>query len=64
MEAAGEFEDDTAILSEKIYHNYKAAPMVRFVNSLLSQAIKEKASDIHIEPFEKDLSVRLQSMVS
>jgi general secretion pathway protein E len=34
------------------------APIIRFVNAVLSQAIKERASDIHIEPFEKELVVR------
>ena len=35
-----------------------AAPIVRFVNLLVSQAIQDKASDIHIEPGENDLRVR------
>ncbi|TFB73657.1 type II secretion system protein GspE [Cryobacterium glaciale] len=35
-----------------------AAPIVRFVNLLVSQAITDKASDIHIEPGENDLRVR------
>jgi general secretion pathway protein E len=34
------------------------APVIRFVNSMLLRAVKEKASDIHIEPFEKTLTVR------
>jgi general secretion pathway protein E len=34
------------------------APIIRLVNSLLSQAIRERASDIHIEPFEKDMVAR------
>ena len=36
------------------------APIIRFVNAVLTQAIKERASDIHIEPFEKDLVVRFR----
>jgi general secretion pathway protein E len=36
------------------------APIIRFVNSLLTQSIKDRASDIHIEPFEKELSVRFR----
>ena len=36
------------------------APIIRFVNSLLFQAVKEKASDIHIECFEKDVVVRFR----
>ena len=34
------------------------APIVRFVNLLISQAIQDLASDIHIEPGEFDLGVR------
>ena len=36
------------------------APIIRLVNSLISQAVKERVSDIHVEPFEKDLSVRFR----
>lgn len=34
------------------------APIVRFVNLLITQAILDRASDIHIEPGEKDLAIR------
>ncbi len=34
------------------------APVVRFVNLLISQAISDRASDIHLEPTERDLRVR------
>lgn len=34
------------------------APIVRFVNLLISQAIQDRASDIHIEPGERELNVR------
>jgi general secretion pathway protein E len=34
------------------------APIINFVNSVLYEAVKERASDIHVEPFEDDLSVR------
>ena len=34
------------------------APIIRLVNSLMFRAVKERASDIHIEPFDKELSVR------
>lgn len=34
------------------------APMIRLANSILGQAIRQKASDIHVEPFEKELVVR------
>jgi general secretion pathway protein E len=38
----------------------EGAPIIRLVNSLLQQAVKERASDIHIEPQEKDLVVRFR----
>jgi len=34
------------------------APIVRFVNLLISQGIQDKASDIHIEPGEREVHVR------
>ncbi len=36
------------------------APIIRLVNSLLFQAVKDRASDIHIEPFERALTVRFR----
>ena len=36
------------------------APIIRLVNSLISQAVKEHASDIHIEPSERDMVVRFR----
>jgi general secretion pathway protein E len=60
-------EDDSAGISEYDLHEPKdlleaqdEAPIIRFVNSLLFQAVKEKASDIHLECFEKELSVRFR----
>lgn len=34
------------------------APIIRLVNSMLYQAVRQKASDVHVEPFERDLVVR------
>jgi type IV pilus assembly protein PilB len=36
------------------------APIVRFVNSIIEQAIENRASDMHIEPTEDDLRVRFR----
>ena len=36
------------------------APIIRLVNSLLFQAVKDRASDIHIEPFERTVTVRFR----
>ncbi|MBI5048571.1 MAG: type II secretion system ATPase GspE [Deltaproteobacteria bacterium] len=36
------------------------APVIKLLNSLLFQAVKEKASDVHIEPFERRVDVRFR----
>jgi general secretion pathway protein E len=36
------------------------APVIKLVNTLLFRAVKEKASDIHIEPYERDMAVRFR----
>lgn len=36
------------------------APIIRLVNSLMFRAVKQKASDIHVEPFERELMVRFR----
>ncbi len=35
-----------------------SAPIIRYVDLVMYQAIKEKASDIHFEPFEKEFKIR------
>jgi len=37
-----------------------AAPIIKLVNGILSQAVKDRASDIHVECFENDLVVRFR----
>ncbi len=36
------------------------APIIKLINSLIFQAVKDRASDIHIEPGEKDIAVRFR----
>jgi general secretion pathway protein E len=36
------------------------APIIRLVNSVLYQSVKQRASDIHIEPYERDLVIRFR----
>jgi general secretion pathway protein E len=52
---AGELEEPRDLL-----YADDEAPIIRLVNSLLFQAVKDRASDIHIEPFERDLTVRFR----
>jgi len=41
-------------------HSAEDAPIIRMANSILALAIKKSASDIHVEPQEKDLTVRFR----
>ncbi|MFW6028625.1 MAG: GspE/PulE family protein [Halanaerobiales bacterium] len=36
----------------------KSAPIVKLVNTVLEQAVRHRASDVHIEPFEKKIRIR------
>jgi general secretion pathway protein E len=57
LEAEGEKrEDDEEEID--ILDSDDDAPIIRWVNGLLSQAVKERASDIHIEPEEREVFVR------
>lgn len=47
-----------AIQEEDILGMASEAPIIKLVNHILYQAIKRGASDIHIEPFEKEVRVR------
>ena len=55
--AAGD-NDSRAPEPEDLLDVSDEAPVIRFVNSLITQGYKERASDIHIEPFETELIVR------
>ena len=50
--------DFGAIEEEDILGMASEAPIIKLVNHILYQAVKREASDIHIEPFEKELRVR------
>jgi len=58
-------EDLSAVASEfekpkDLLELTEEAPIIRLLNALLQQAVKERASDIHIEPFETELDVRMR----
>jgi type IV pilus assembly protein PilB len=50
------FSIDT--LSEQSAESIKNAPVVKLINTIIYQAVKSAASDIHIEPFEENVRVR------
>jgi len=62
----GEVEQE-GILSEEVEESDTSseedankAPVIRFVDLLMSQAVKSRASDVHIEPQEKTMMVRMR----
>jgi general secretion pathway protein E len=59
-EGAGDEIADDLSLNEDLLDDPNQAPIIRFVNTLLTQAVKDRASDIHIEPFERELVVRFR----
>ncbi|MCA8961904.1 MAG: Flp pilus assembly complex ATPase component TadA, partial [Planctomycetes bacterium] len=53
MQEVTEEDDDDDFLEEG-----QSSPVVKLVNLIIYQAIRDKASDIHVEPFEKQVRVR------
>jgi len=53
-----EFEEEKKEEEPAVEELVEDAPIVRLVNLIISQAVKERASDIHLEPSEKELVVR------
>lgn len=46
--------------TEDLMEQEDDAPIIRLINAILQEAVRENASDIHIETFERRLSVRLR----
>ena len=46
--------------TEDLLEQEDDAPIIRLINALLAEAIRENASDVHIETFEKELVVRFR----
>ena len=59
MQAATEDADDDTDLTN-ISEVVEDAPIVKFVNLLVNQAVADRASDIHVEPTETDLRIRFR----
>ncbi|KOO10165.1 general secretion pathway protein GspE, partial [Vibrio xuii] len=66
MEDLGADSDDFFSLAEDLPQNEDLleseddAPIIKLINAMLGEAIKEGASDIHIETFEKTLLIRFR----
>jgi len=51
-------ETDVNVSIEDVEAEANSAPIIRYVDLVLFQAVKEKASDIHFEPFENEFRIR------
>ena len=61
----GEYQSDNQVFSEleemeDLMDVDNEAPIIRLVNVILTQALKRRASDIHIEPYETAIQVRFR----
>ena len=66
----GEAEKDSAVLSrdgeeaaadlEHLRDMASEAPVIRLVNAMIASAVERRASDIHLEPFEREFRVRFR----
>lgn len=53
-------DDDDGILREDVQSDSVDVPVIRLVNGLLREALKLRATDIHMEPFENEVLVRFR----
>jgi general secretion pathway protein E len=68
MQMAGGFEDDTDLTHlvqdlpepSDLLESDDHAPIIKLINAILTQAVRDNASDIHIEPFENRLVIRFR----
>ncbi|GAB5562133.1 MAG: ATPase, T2SS/T4P/T4SS family [Synoicihabitans sp.] len=58
IEHIGEEVETDRLTDEELAALAEQAPIVRFVNLVLAQAVKDGASDVHFEPFEVDYKIR------
>ena len=68
MQMVGDLDDQTDLLQvaqelpepSDLLESDDDAPIIRFINAVLTQAVKDNASDVHIEPYENRLGVRFR----
>ena len=68
MQMAGDIDDNYDLLTAAeelpeqadLLDSDNDAPIIKFINAILTEALKNKASDIHIEPYENRLMVRFR----
>ncbi|MDO8749454.1 MAG: ATPase, T2SS/T4P/T4SS family [Candidatus Omnitrophota bacterium] len=57
-EAGGRLSQDTVVKVDDFRDQTNAAPIVKIINLMILEALKKRASDIHVEPQEFDVRIR------
>jgi general secretion pathway protein E len=68
MQMVGDLDEQTDLLQvaqelpepSDLLESDDDAPIIRFINAVLTEAVKDNASDVHIEPYENRLNVRFR----
>jgi type IV pilus assembly protein PilB len=58
LEAAVDDQEQVSI--DQLQRSSEEAPIIKLVNLILSESLKKGASDVHIEPYEKDFRIRFR----
>jgi type IV pilus assembly protein PilB len=53
-------DDNEEVSIDELQRSSEEAPIIKLVNLLLSESLKKGASDIHIEPYERDFRIRFR----
>jgi len=53
-------EGEEEVSADQLQRSSEEAPIIKLVNLVLAEALKKGASDIHLEPYEKDFRVRFR----
>jgi type IV pilus assembly protein PilB len=53
-------EDHQEVSIDELQRSSEEAPIIKLVNLILSESLKKGASDIHLEPYEKDFRIRFR----
>jgi len=60
LEAAAAEEEGQQTSTDELQRSSEEAPIIKLVNLVLSDSLKKEASDIHLEPYEKDFRIRFR----
>jgi type IV pilus assembly protein PilB len=60
LDLEASIDEDTQVSVDELQRSSEEAPIIKLVNLVLSDSLKRGASDIHLEPYEKDFRIRFR----